>query len=375
MSFVTVELQRLAEVGPRGEPLAAEAPFVPMDAVTVGLRYPTYTEPRRTRGGIRAKANDVLFARITPCLENGKVAQLPGDAPLTGGSTEFLVLRPGPELDPAFLYYWSLAPHTRDRARAMMTGTTGRMRLSGKVLATFPIPAAPLPQQRRIVEILEDHLSRLYAAGRDLTRASNRLKSLDESALRQLVAADAPTLALRDVLEAPLSNGRSVPTKEGGFPVLRLTALKDAGVDLSERKEGAWSRAQAARFLVAQGDFLIARGNGSLRLVGRGSLIREKPDEVAFPDTAIRARPRSVAVLPEYFDIVWNSRRTRDQIESVARTSAGIYKVNQGQLEEIRLPVPPLSDQRRVIAIMVTWTNSVVSCVKQSMGRSDARTR
>ena len=134
--------------------------------------------------------------------------------------------------------------------------------------------------------------------------------------------------------------------------MLRLTALKDAGVDLSERKAGDWSRAEASRFLVQRGDFLVARGNGSLRLVGRGSLVRAEPDEVAFPDTAIRARPRVSDLLPDFLDVMWNSRRTRSQVEAVARTSAGIYKVNQSQLERIELPSLPISFQLRVVEKM-----------------------
>lgn len=55
-------------------------------------------------------------------------------------------------------------------------------------------------------------------------------------------------------------------------------------------------------------------------------------------------------MLPEFLDMVWNSRRTRLQIEGVARTSAGIYKVNQSQLEGIELPLIPLEDQQRFVA-------------------------
>ena len=227
------------------------------------------------------------------------------------------------------------------------TPSLRRQDLEAQVLR-FPA----LAEQRRIVEILEEHLSHLDAADAEVARAGARLEGLLESALRSVIPNSTTMLPLGDLLDVPLSNGRSVPTRPGGFPVLRLTALKEDGVDLAEKKEGAWDLAAAQRFLVSKGDFLIARGNGSLRLVGRGSLVRDEPDEVAFPDTAIRARPRTAQLLPDFLDLVWSSRATRDQIERVARTSAGIYKVNQSHLEAIRLPVPDPSQQLRILAAM-----------------------
>ncbi|XVX20558.1 restriction endonuclease subunit S [Actinomycetota bacterium] len=255
------------------------------------------------------------------------------------------VLRPRPGLDRRFLkYFLDVFDY-----RGFANGTT-RLKLTQAAMRSIPVPIADSVEQGRIVEILEDHLSRLDAAHHGLRQASQRAENLHESAIRSLIPDDCPSRPLRGFLETPLTNGRSVRSRDGGFPVLRLTALKGAGVDLSERKAGDWSRAEASRFLVQRGDYLIARGNGSLRLVGRGSLVRAQPDEVAFPDTAIRARPRAETMLPEFLDMVWNSRRTRLQIEGVARTSAGIYKVNQSQLEGIELPLIPLEDQQRFVA-------------------------
>lgn len=257
------------------------------------------------------------------------------------------VLRAKPCLDRRFLkYYLDLFDY-----RGFANGTT-RLKLTQGAMRTIPVPVPDVSEQRWIVGVLETHLSHLDAADAEVARAGARLEGLLESALRSVIPNSTTMLPLGDLLDVPLSNGRSVPTRPGGFPVLRLTALKEDGVDLAEKKEGAWDLAAAQRFLVSKGDFLIARGNGSLRLVGRGSLVRDEPDEVAFPDTAIRARPRTAQLLPDFLDLVWSSRATRDQIERVARTSAGIYKVNQSHLEAIRLPVPDLSQQLRILAAM-----------------------
>jgi type I restriction enzyme S subunit len=134
--------------------------------------------------------------------------------------------------------------------------------------------------------------------------------------------------------------------------VLRLTAIRNGSVELGERKVGAWAASDAHPFLVCRGDFMITRGNGSLALVGRGGLVRQEPDGVAFPDTMIRARPRRSELLPEYLALVWESPDVRAQVERAARTSAGIYKVSQPSLGAVRLPVPSIDEQRRIVAIL-----------------------
>lgn len=260
-------------------------------------------------------------------------------------------------IDPRWVA-WGLRAFERDLLRAARKAGTTVASIEMSRFFAFELPVPPLEQQMRILALLEDDLSRLDAAERYAKAGATRLRSLAEAAFNsRLAALDIVERPMVDLLEAPLSNGRSVPTRDGGFPVLRLTALKEAGVDLGERKGGDWTRADAARYLVKKGDFLIARGNGSLRLVGRGSLVRHDPEEVAYPDTAIKAKVSSRIMDSEFLDLAWNSRRTRRQLEGMARTSAGIYKLNQKQLEGVRLPVPPLRDQTKLVTELTIVRN------------------
>lgn len=310
-------------------------------------------QPLKPRPAIEIQAGDLLMTCAGPRSRCGVPTLVRKTRPRLMMSGKMYRFRPQDELLPEFLEKWLLSPEAQRRIDRMKTGISDSgLNLTQDRFLMLPVPVPTVTEQRRIVEILEEHLSHLDAAAADLTRAHVRLESLSEAALRLRIPSHTVRRPLSDVLELPLSNGRSVPSRDGGFPVLRLTALKEDGVDLGERKGGAWERDEAVRFLVKQGDFLIARGNGSLRLVGKGSLLRHEPDEVAFPDTAIRARARASAVLPEFLSLVWNSRSTRDQIERVARTSAGIYKVNQSQLGAIQLPVPELSEQLSIIDAM-----------------------
>ena len=161
-----------------------------------------------------------------------------------------------------------------------------------------------------------------------------------------------PSVRVEALLDAPLVNGRSAKDKAGGFPVLRLTALKNGRIDLRESKEGDWSRDDAEPFFVERDDIFVARGNGSKKLVGiRGSVL-DDPAPIAFPDTMIRVRLDMSAVRPEYFVLVWNSWAVRRQIETAARTTAGIYKINQGHIRGFVLPLPSLSEQSEIVRIL-----------------------
>jgi type I restriction enzyme S subunit len=117
---------------------------------------------------------------------------------------------------------------------------------------------------------------------------------------------------------------------------------------ITQTKKGAWAAQEAAPFKVEEGDFLVVRGNGSKHLVGRGGLVAAAA-EVAFPDTLIRVRFNPCRVLPPFGSLIWDSRFVRDQIESAARTTAGIFKINQQSLGRVQVPVPSLRDQERIL--------------------------
>jgi type I restriction enzyme S subunit len=153
--------------------------------------------------------------------------------------------------------------------------------------------------------------------------------------------------SLDQVITEPLANGRSVPDG-GGFPVLRLTSISGQVVELSERKTGLWDGVDPRPFTVKLNDFLIVRGNGSLRLVGRAGRVVTEPDPIAYPDTLIRARVASDALSPTLLSRFWDSSPVRRHIERRAKTTAGIYKVNQSDLRETPVPLPPMTEQLRI---------------------------
>ena len=129
-----------------------------------------------------------------------------------------------------------------------------------------------------------------------------------------------------------------------------MNALGDGKIDLSIQKEGAWTATEAKNHVVEVGDFLVSRGNGSKHLVGRGGFVSALNGMlVAFPDTMIRIRLMRQLVDFRYFGLCWDSMLVRSQIENTARTTAGIYKINQELIEAYKIPLPTTLEEQLLI--------------------------
>ena len=98
---------------------------------------------REYKSGSKFRDGDTLFARITPCLENGKTAFVfdLGNDVVGTGSTEFIVIRSRPPLPKAVSYILARDPEFRAHAERSMTGTSGRQRASHRALAQFELTA------------------------------------------------------------------------------------------------------------------------------------------------------------------------------------------------------------------------------------------
>lgn len=155
-----VPFSSLVEVNPRRR-LRPGVPacYVDMASVREQVRGIIGTAEREfSGGGSRFQKGDTLFARITPCAENRKIAFVDflADGAVGFGSTEFIVLGPRPMLaDPRFVYYLASWDPIVELAVSRMTGTSGRQRVPEYVFREeLHVLAPPLAEQRKIAEIL-----------------------------------------------------------------------------------------------------------------------------------------------------------------------------------------------------------------------------
>lgn len=151
-----------------------------------------------------------------------------------------------------------------------------------------------------------------------------------------------------------LKNGKSlkVTDQSSGVSCIRLSALRQGRINCADAKPVPMTKEEAEPYFVHASDVFIVRGNGSKELVGQAGMIEEEVTGTIFPDLFIRVPLDTKKVLPAFFVTWWNSPQMRDKIETVAKTTSGIWKINQGHIASFSIPVLPLSEQHRIVTYL-----------------------
>lgn len=155
--------------------------YVPMSSLSeTGMTATTADFERRTKHtNIKFKKNDILLARITPCLENGKTgyAYFLADNEVACGSTEFIILR-GNRLPSEFVYCLARSYPFRESAIKSMTGSSGRQRVQNSCFEKYRAPLPPSHILDEFVHIVQnnfDQIRNLMAQNVKLTQARDLL--------------------------------------------------------------------------------------------------------------------------------------------------------------------------------------------------------
>ena len=385
-------------------PPSAYVTFVPMPAVDSAAGAITSPERKtfsEVRNGHTAFQNgDVLFAKITPCMENGKAAVARGMENGIGfGSTEFHVLRPKLGANADFLYYFIRQESFRKAAEDQMTGSVGQKRVPVGFVKTACIPMPPFAEQCRIVARVEDLLAHVAAARERLRLVRDILRGFRRTALAavcsgrltedwrdkhpnvepasdllerlQSVKGSQLLLWTRQDSEEALpelpdtwvwskagelfadarygTSTKCISTPGDGVPVLRVPNISAGRLDLSNLKYGSLSKTELRSLTLEHGDVLVCRTNGSMDLIGKAAVVGSVQTDYAFASYLIRLRTHRGALLPEYLHTILTAPIGREQIEAKARTTAGQFNLNLRILGNLKIPIPPLDEQRELV--------------------------
>lgn len=131
---------------------------ISMDVLKPFCRDVPYYIEESFSGGTKFRNGDTIMARITPCLENGKTAQVSilNDGEVGFGSTEYIVFRAKEGIaDKDYLYYLVCSQKVRESAIKSMVGSSGRQRVQAEVLKNIEIDVPPLVEQEKIGSFLK----------------------------------------------------------------------------------------------------------------------------------------------------------------------------------------------------------------------------
>lgn len=192
-SWSLVHLPEIAEINPTLEKRDIDdnllVSFVPMPAVEAETGHIDVSSQREfsevKKGYTSFREGDVLFAKITPCMENGKMAVVPALQNGIGfGSTEFHVLRVYGDISPKYLYHFVSSKQFRMIAERNMTGAVGQRRVPTGYINESKIPLPPAKDQQRIVAKIEELFSELDKGMENLRTAQQQLKVYRQALLK-----------------------------------------------------------------------------------------------------------------------------------------------------------------------------------------------
>jgi type I restriction enzyme S subunit len=246
-------------------------------------------------------------------------------------------------VDPRFVNYQLQSPQVRAHLEPRIRTTAGQSGIAGADVRSIPLVAPPIEEQRRIVDLLEDHLSRLDAASAGIEAGTKRLAALRRSALAQLHQGSLTPLG---DLAIDAGYGTSAKCVENGPgpAVARIPNLVDGTINLDDEKRIADAETDVSRYLLSAGDVLIVRTNGSVDLIGRSAVVQPGID-AAYASYLIRYRVDESRVRPAWVHAMLSTPQVRARIEALAASSAGQHNLSLGKLNPLELPVPPLADQ------------------------------
>lgn len=357
--WVETVLGELSEVNPRREVNLKDddlVSFVPMAAVDEILGTITGAVDRPlsavAKGFTQFRLNDVIFAKITPSMENGKAAVARQLTNGTGfGSTEFHVLRSNGAIEPDLLWRFVRQIEFRKNAQAVMSGAVGQQRVPADHLRSHAFSLPPLNEQRRIAAKLDQLLGQTARAKLELDRVRALLGRLRQGILDSIYFDVTSQYPVRPLIE--LTDGyRGIPygivqtgsPHSKGVPTVRAGDIKGFRIKKSELKlVQPQIEAKYTRTRLRGGEVLLSiRGTvGNAALVARELANCNISREVALIPPAPTVNPK---FLMYFLGTTEAQGYLKRHTKGVAQTG-----INLEDVRSLPTPQPPLEIQTAVV--------------------------
>ena len=305
---------------------------------------------------------DLLLAKITPSLENGKQGIVPDDV-LNGfalATTEVFPLLPK-GVDRLFLFYLLKFSKFRNRIIASMIGTTGRQRASKESVENLKIPLPPLPEQRKIAEILSTVDEAIQKVDEAIQRTERLKRGLMQRLLTQgighkefkdneigRIPKEWEVVRLKEIT-LPTENIDPKSKTEKEFKYVDITGIENLAITSWSliKSNNAPSR---ARRLIKAKDVIFATTRPYLKNV---AIVPEELDGQICSTGFCVIRPNEKFTISEWIFYNILTERFISRISSKMKGATYPAVSDKDVLEE-KIPLPPLSEQRRIAEILST---------------------
>ena len=390
--WAMTRIGEVCEVNPRKRKADMPAPealvsFVQMSAVDADSGTITDTEDRPyssvQKGYTVFQDDDVIFARITPCMENGKSAVARDLTNGLGfGSTEFHVLRASRAVLPEYVYHFVRQSGFRYDAAEQMTGAVGQARVPADFMRDVAVPLPPLDEQRRIVAAVEALLAQTAAVTERLGGVPKTMRRFRQSVLAaacdgRLTAdwraanPDAEPVAVglfNPTLDEPvgwqrvglgdlvseIGQGWSpkcdvVPAADGEWGVIKTTAVQAGQFVGAENKRLPDDLDPRVHLEIKKGDLLITRAGPRSR-AGVACLVKSTRAKLMVCDKVYRIHLDEARAHPGYVELLLNEPEMVQSIDAIKTgTSDSGMNLTQGRFLDLEVALPPLAEQAEIV--------------------------
>jgi type I restriction enzyme S subunit len=267
-----------------------------------------------------------------------------------------------------FLVHVLMADAKSGRLNSYFTGTT-IPHFTGQDLHRYVIPLPPLPEQKRIADILD----KADAIRRKRQEALDALLSIPGSTFHEMFGTPLHNTkgwkigTIRDLVCEVKYGSSSKASSEGQYPMLRMNNITYAGTwDLTDLKYIDIPLGDRAKYLVQKGDILFNRTN-SKELVGKTAVFQEEAP-MAFAGYLVRARTNELAH-PDYIAGYLNSPHGKATLRHMCKSIVGMANINAQEFQDILIPHPPIEAQLEFVRVLEAIRRSekpLLQAVKES---------
>jgi type I restriction enzyme S subunit len=253
-----------------------------------------------------------------------------------------------------FLNFFIRSPIFCDQIAAQ--GSTNYAAIRPSDVLGYSIPLPPLEEQKRIVARVEELVGKIEEVRSLRQKALEETEALvNSSAAKVFVELDtADFYQIDDISEVKGGIQKSSARTPGANPRRYITVahVQRNSIDIGDPRYFEVSDEELDRWKLIAGDVLVIEGNGSPDHIGRAALFKGEIENCVHQNHVIRIRPNTVYITPEYLNTYLNSPIGKDQMLELSRTTSGLYTLSVGRIKSIKLPVPPLPEQRRIVAYL-----------------------
>lgn len=316
----------------------------------------------KTKAQQVCRAGDFLVAEIDAKIGGFGVVPNELDGAIVS-SHYFLFEIDETQLDRRFLDFYIRTPAFRDQVAAQ--GSTNYAAIRPAHVLTYMIPLPPLDEQRRIVARVEALAGKIEEARGLRRQAVEEAEAFHGSAAAELLKPQEGTELRQIEFLTDVRGGiQKGPHRiAGNNPVRYLTVahVHRNRISLDNPRFFEVSPEELERWRLQSGDVLIIEGNGSVDQIGRTALFRGEIENCVHQNHVIRIRPDQTQIDPDFLNTYLNSPTGQDEVQSLSRTTSGLRSLSVGRIKKLKVPLPALSEQRRIVAYLDDLQAKVVS--------------